>query len=390
MNKVLGLILELNPFHNGHSFFIQEAKRKVEPDLTIAIVTTNFSMRGDIQVINKFEKTKLLLKDYVDIVLELPYLGAVCSADYFAYNSVKSLVELGITDLAFGVETVDLKNLNYFCSLNRSDEYNLLIKEYLNKGFSYSTSSVKAIQQITNDNELAEQFSLPNNTLAIQYLNALEKLNSNVTVTLIKRISNNYYDEVATCSVASATSLRKLLQDNYPIDEYVPDIFKDSHYINIKKAENNLYKLIQYKLTFTDNEKLNNILGMNEGIENRLLSFINKDNYFTFIESIETKRYTKSYLKRLMIHLLLDVPKTLVPQYYNYLRVLGMNKKGKLFISKLKKEIKKSIITSFKNHEDDINVRYELLATKLYSIITEQNDLYLNEYKIPIILGEQK
>ena len=388
MNKVLGLILELNPFHNGHVFFIQEAKKKVEPDLTVAIITTNFSMRGDIQVIDKFKKTKMLLKNEVDIVLELPYLGAVSSADYFAFNSVKTLTDFKITDLAFGAETSDLNELNYLRSISKSDDFNFLIKSYMDKGFSYGTSSVKAIQSITNDAKKAEMFSLPNNTLAIQYLNALDKLNSKVRVTLVERVYNNYYDEEASCDIASATSLRKLLSNGASIEQYIPKDFSNINYINIEKYEMCLYKLIQYKLSLSKKDELTNILGMNEGIENRLLNFINEIDYSAFINNIETKRYTKSYLKRLMIHLLLDTKKDLAPQYYNYLRVLGMNNKGKIFISKLKKDIKKSIITSFKNHEDNLIVQYELLATKLYGIITDKNDLYLNEYKIPIILGE--
>lgn len=388
MNKVLGLILELNPFHNGHIFFIQEAKKKVEPDLTVAIITTNFSMRGDIQVIDKFTKTKMLLENEVDIVLELPYLGAVSSADYFAFNSVKTLTDFKITDLAFGAETSDLNELNYLRSISKSDDFNFLIKSYMDKGFSYGTSSVKAIQSITNDAKKAEMFSLPNNTLAIQYLNALDKLNSKVRVTLVERVYNNYYDEEAICDIASATSLRKLLSNGASIEQYIPKGFRNINYINIEKSEMCLYKLIQYKLSLSKKDELTNILGMNEGIENRLLNFINEIDYSAFINNIETKRYTKSYLKRLMIHLLLDTKKDLTPQYYNYLRVLGMNNKGKIFISKLKKDIKKSIITSFKNHEDNLIVQYELLATKLYGIITDKNDLYLNEYKIPIILGE--
>lgn len=390
MKKVLGLILELNPFHNGHIFFIQEAKKQVNPDITIAVVTTNFSMRGDIQVIDKFQKTKMLLQKEIDIVLELPFLGSVASADYFAYNSVKTLIDMKITDLAFGAETTNLDELNLFKKIIKSDEYNSLIKENMDKGFSYGTSSVKAIQAITGDIKKAEMFSLPNNTLAIQYLNALDILNKDIKVTLIKRIANNYYDEEINSSIASATSLRNALAKNENIDNFVPNDFKNVSYIDIIKSQDNLYKLLQYKILTTPKDELTHILGINEGIENRLLNFINQNDYSSFIENVETKRYTKSFIKRLILHLLLNVDKTHSPQYYNYLRVLGMNSLGKSFISKLDKDTKKSIITTFKNHEENKIVKYELLATKLYGIITNKKDFYLEEYKIPIILGEEK
>lgn len=387
MKKVLGLVLELNPFHNGHSFFIQEAKKMVEPDITVAIITTNFSMRGDIQVIDKFQKTKMLLNKEVDVVLELPFLGAVASADYFAFNSIKTLVDFKITDLAFGAETNDLNELNNLRKISKSDEFNMLVKEYMNRGFSYSTSTVKAIQSISNDVKIAENFSLPNNTLAIQYLNALDELKSNVNVTVIKRIINNYYDEVATSSIASATSLRNLLSNNESISEFIPNEFQNIEYIDINKAEYNLYTILQYKLSSIEKSELIQVLGMNEGIENRLLSFINQKNYLDFIKNVETKRYSKTYIKRLILHLLLNSKKDFSPQYHSYLRVLGMNKNGKVYISKLDKETKKSIITTFKNHEDMEIVKHELLATKLYGIIADKNNLYLEEYKIPI-LGE--
>ena len=194
MKRVLGLILELNPLHNGHTYFIDKAQELVNPDITIAVITTNFAMRGDIHTIDKFTKTRLLLKQKVDIVLELPFLGSVCSADYFAYNAVKTLADFNITDLAFGSECDTIDELYALNNLSKDDKFDTLVKENLKKGYSYSTATVKAIQTITNDLTLIEKFSLPNNTLAIQYLNALEKINNNINVTLVKIIENNYYD----------------------------------------------------------------------------------------------------------------------------------------------------------------------------------------------------
>ena len=195
--KVLGLILELNPFHNGHLYFIEKAKELVKPDVTVAVISTNFSMRGDIHTTDKFTKTKLLLKNNVDVVLELPFLGAVASADYFSYNAVKTLVDFNITDLAFGAEASSLEELNELRLINKNPEYDELVKDFLDQGFSYSTSTVKAISMMTNDPNKALEFSLPNNTLGIQYLNALEILKSNVNVHIVKRIENNYYDTIA-------------------------------------------------------------------------------------------------------------------------------------------------------------------------------------------------
>ena len=102
--KTLGLILELNPPHFGHKYFIDKAKELVKPDLTIAVITTNFSMRGDVSVINKFDKASLCLELGIDIVVELPYIGAVASADYFCSNAINILNAFEVTDIAFGAE----------------------------------------------------------------------------------------------------------------------------------------------------------------------------------------------------------------------------------------------------------------------------------------------
>lgn len=384
MKRVLGLILELNPLHNGHTYFIEKAQELVNPDITIAVITTNFGMRGDIHTIDKFTKTKLLLKQKVDIVLELPFLGGVCSADYFAHNAVKTLSDFNITDLAFGAESDSIDEIYTLKNLLKNEEYDIVVKENLKKGYSYSTSTVKAIQTITDDLSLIEKFSLPNNTLAIQYLNALDKLNKNINVTLIKRIENNYYDECISSSIASATSLRQLLLNDENIDNFIPYKQNEINFINLKDAESNLYNLLQYQLHSNNLIDLNNILGVNEGIENRLINFSKEKDFPSFVNSVETKRYTKSYIKRLILNIVLKVPKEFSPQFFSYLRVLGMNEKGKKYISRLDKDTKNMIITSFKN-QSNLNVQYELLATKIYGIITNQKDLYLNEYKIPII-----
>ena len=100
----MGLVLELNPFHNGHYYFLKEAKKRINPELTVAVISGNYTMRGDVSVLDKFTKTRLALAAGIDLVFELPFLSAINSADYFGYNAVKILTDLKITDLAFGVE----------------------------------------------------------------------------------------------------------------------------------------------------------------------------------------------------------------------------------------------------------------------------------------------
>ena len=112
--KVFGIILEANPFHYGHQYFINEIKKEYKPDLLIAITSTSFTMRGEISLLDKFTKTNLLLENGIDIVLELPFILGVQSADYFAKNCVDILNLLKITDLAFGSETTNINLYHQF------------------------------------------------------------------------------------------------------------------------------------------------------------------------------------------------------------------------------------------------------------------------------------
>lgn len=388
MKKVLGLILELNPFHNGHKYFIDEAIKKVNPDIVIAVTSGNYTMRGEVSVIDKFTKAKLLLEAGIDLVLELPFISAINSADLFALNSISILSKFKITDLAFGVELDNLDKLLKMKDIIDSDSYNNIIKEKLALGLSYSASSYKTLTELCKDDELINNFTLPNNTLGIQYLRSLDKLNEKINIHLIKRISNNYYDKEATSSISSATSLRVLLEENKSIEDFVPRFNEKINYINPKLIEDNLIFLLRYKFATTNIDDLKNILGVNEGIENRINNFIYKStNYKELLENVQTKRYTANKIKRLFLHIIMNTNIKYQNNTNYYLRVLAASNPGLAYINKLPKATKAKIITTFKNKENDELVNIEVQATKIYGLITKQPNIYLDEYKMPIIGG---
>lgn len=383
--KVLGLILELNPPHYGHKYFIDKAIDSVQPDVTIAIISTNFSMRGDISVINKFDKTNICLNNNIDLVLELPYIGAVASADYFCSNAVNILNSFGVTDIAFGCEMPDIDKLRLLKDYLSNPNYNNALKENLEKGFSYSNSCNKALMTMTTDLDLIENFSMPNNTLAIQYINTIDNIKENtgknINVHLIKRIENNYYDTTVTSNIASATSIRELISKNENFQEYVID--NQVKYLNINSAYDKLLTII--KSTFilkNDINEIKSLLGVKEGIENRLDNIINSVQTFDeLIKNACTKRYNPNYIKRILLNIVLKVPDQI--QKINYLRVLGFNKIGERHLKTLPKNIKEEIITTFKG-QLSAPCQYELKATKLYGLLSEEENIYLQEYQMPI------
>src|SRR5690554_4222360 len=289
--KVLGMVLELNPFHNGHKYFIDTAKEKINPNLTIAIISGNFSMRGEPMVIDKWERAKIALNYGIDIVIELPFLSSVNGADYFAYNAIKSLTGFKITDLAFGVELDNLTTLLKIKDILNSDIYNNTIKEFLSKGLSYPTSSFRAIGEITKDKEIIDNCTLPNNTLAISYLQALDKLNYEVNPVLIKRVGNEYYDEDVTGKISSATALRNLLMKGEDITNYTPEV--NYQYLNPVISDNNLLLILRYLFNINDIDYFKDIFGVSEGIENRINSFINKVSTYEELIRSEERRVGK-------------------------------------------------------------------------------------------------
>lgn len=382
--KTLGLILELNPFHNGHKYFIEKAKEIVNPDTTIAIITSSFSMRGDIMVMDKFSKTNLLLDNGIDLVLELPFVLGTCSSDYFSYNAISILNSFNITHLAFGIEADNIDALVFLKNLTILDSYNITVKKYLDGGNSYTLATTKAIEEITGTNKYLNDFNLPNNTLAISYLKAIDMINPNINYIPVKRINNNYYDEEINSSlVQSASAIRKLIEDNRDYKDYVID--SSYSYIDVAKAKDNIFFLLKSIFTLNDISYFNGILGVSEGIENRINSFINNKNSLDELTSaVQTKRYTINKIKRVLLNILFNVRKETndVNAYPKYLRVLGFNNNGHDHISSLDKETKKIIITTLKNKDDYIS-NLEKKVTMMYDLITNKNTIK-NEYLIPI------
>ena len=149
--KIIGIIAEYNPFHNGHIYQINKIKEMYPDSLIIAIISTNFTERGDISVINKWDKAKICLEYGIDLVIELPTLYATQSADMFAYGAINILNNLRIDTLVFGTESDNLDDLILMANTALNDKrYDELVKKYLDMGNNYPTAKSKALFDITN------------------------------------------------------------------------------------------------------------------------------------------------------------------------------------------------------------------------------------------------
>lgn len=371
--NVIGVIAEYNPFHLGHLYQINKIKEKYPDSIIIAIISTNFTQRGDISIINKWNKTKICLENNIDLVIELPTLYATQSSDIFAYGALKILNEFKIDTLIFGTETDDISSIykQVDTQLNNPN-YNLIVQKYLDTGINYPTAMSKALEEINGIN-----INKPNDLLALSYVKEIIKNNYNIKPINIQR-TNNYHDfKIESNNIISANLIRKLYQDNQKIEKYIPNYDINYIYKNIKI--NNAYTLLKYKIII-NKDNLSKYLTVDEGIENRIIKMINKSNSWDeLITNTKTKRYTYNKINRMLLHILLDIKKE-DNQKDIYLRILGFNTNGKQYLNKIKKDIHLPIYTSYKENISNI-FDIEFKSTYIYSLITNDNSLIEQEYK---------
>ena len=327
--KIIGVIAEYNPFHLGHIYQINKIKELYPDSLIIAIISTNFTERGDISIINKWDKAKICLDNNIDLVVELPTLYATQSADMFAYGAINILNNLHIDTLVFGTESDNLNDLMKLAKVAiNNQEYDLLIKKYLKDGINYPTAKSKALYDLNNI-----KIDKPNDLLALSYIKEIIKNNYKITPVSIKR-TNDYHGKEINSNIVNASLIRDLIKEKKDITKYIPN--NTIKYINKDISINNAYPYLLYNLMI-NKDKLDEYLLIDEGIHNRILKSINKsNNWEELVMNIKTKRYTYNKIKRLLIQILLDIKKE-NNNLETYIRILGFNDKGRNYLKKLKK-----------------------------------------------------
>ena len=196
MANVLGIIAEYNPLHNGHIYHIQNAKEQADADYTIAVITGNFTQRGNTSVINKWEKTKMTLAGGVDLVIELPTLYSISSAENFASGAIKILNSINmVTHISFGMEANDIASLNNIANVlaKEPQEFSSILKNELKEGISFPKARQNAIVKYFGDTQYEQILKGSNNILAIEYLKAIKKQNKNLIPIGIKSIKSKTF-----------------------------------------------------------------------------------------------------------------------------------------------------------------------------------------------------
>lgn len=377
--KSVGIICEYNPFHNGHLHHLNKIK-EMFPDYTIILVMSgNFTQRGDASIMNKWNKTEIALNYGVDLVIELPFVFATQGADIFAHAAIQILNELNVDYLVFGSESNDIEKLKQLADIQLNNKkYNSLINEYLNEGINYPTALSKALHDITG-----KQVNKPNDILGITYIREIMKQKSSIIPITIKR-NDNYNCKELDDFYSSATSIRYALQNNSDIKGQVPEYTE--RFLNQKlHFIDDYFNLLKYNILM-HSDSLKDIQTVDEGIENRILKYIIESRSLNeLILKIKTKRYTYNKLNRMFTHILTNFTKEEAKKFKDieYIRILGFNNKGRLFLKEIKENINVPIVTKFSSCKSEM-LDIEFRSTCCYASILEEKD------KIKLIESEYK
>ena len=381
MGKVLGIIAEYNPFHNGHLFHLEESKKQTGSTYTVAIMGGNFAQRGNTSIIDKWSKAEIALHCGVDLVVELPVLYSISSAENFADGAIKILDALKVVDyISFGAETNDVSILQPIADVlyREPKPYKTLLSHELKKGLSFPKARENAVLMYLNDiRKYANVLSSPNNILGIEYLKALRKYKSNIKPIAIHRAATGYNDLTYTSNMASSTAIRNIIKNNgfdilrnlIPAPSYsiLVNNIKQGHIVpDLSTFE----KQIIYNLRKMDITEISNLPDVSEGLEFALKNAANSCNTLNeFLNIISSKRYTNTRIQRILLYSLLGITKKdmeLSKKIVPYIRVLATNKRGKFLISEiLKANPKLEIVTSVKRYLDsNPNKNYQLMLDK--------------------------
>ena len=377
MHKI-GIIAEYNPFHNGHLYQIKEIKKRYPDSTIITVVSSSFTQRGDISLLNKWDKTKIALDNGIDLVIELPFVYSTQASDIFAEGSVKILNYLGIDTLVFGTERDTIEDLELLANIQiNNKEYQEKVKQYLSTGLNYATSTNKALEDITN-----VKVDTPNDLLALSYIKQIKLNKYNIKYTNIKRTTSYHGCEIMN-NISSASNIRKMSADNQDIDNLIPFDKK----LLYKVSMNNYLDILKYKV-LSEDININKYQTVDEGIEGRIIDNITKvTTYEELIQNIKTKRYTYNKISRMLLHILTSFTKEEASNIdIDYIRVLGFTTKGQEYLSKIKKNITIPIITGYKKNISKV-LDIEYRVTKIYSLFTS-NNLIKKEYQIKPIIKE--
>lgn len=379
--KATGIIVEYNPFHNGHLYHAQQAREKSGADLVIAVMSGQFLQRGEPAFADKWTRCEMALQNGVDLVIELPYVYATGQASDFAKGAIHLLQAIGCQSFCFGSEQGTIEpflNSVSFLSAHRT-EYERLIHEAVQTGISYPRALNAAYTNLTGAQEGFADLSQPNNILGYHYIETAKAASFPIEPLTIQRIAANYHDPVnKDLTIASATGIRKAFFEEGSLEELsrflpAPSIeslvsFHSRH--GVFGSWELFYPMLRYTILRERPENLKRFAEVTEGIENLIYEAAKKEISFeAFITRIKSKRFTRTRVQRMLTHIYTGFTQEQRRSFDqpSYLRLLGMSENGRHYLNTQKKNIELPLVSRAADLSDpmgkiDIHASYMYLS----------------------------
>ncbi|MBU3091612.1 nucleotidyltransferase [Clostridium sp. CM028] len=405
--NISGIIVEYNPLHNGHVYHINKTKELTNCDALICVMSGNFTQRGIPSSIDKWTKTKMALNNGVDLVIELPTIYSVSSADFFSFGAVSLLNSLGVVDnICFGSEHGNINDLYNISNilLQEPIEFKSLLKTYLSKGITYPLARSNALYDYLMNSKLDISDLLldnclnsPNNILGIEYCKSLIKLKSSITPYTLKREGASYNSDLLHNEFSSATAIRKFLKENGSLIKlagHIPSsVLTELQNLYSKNYEftfeDSMFPYIKHK-SATSKNSLVNLPDVSEGLDNRIISSLqNSLSYSSALANIKSKRYTYTRISRILCQYFIGFDsfdtKKLRSMPCPYARILGFNSNGKSILKSIKSNSSIPLYTKIPKKCND-TMQLDTQSTRAYSIINSSIS-HNSDYLIsPIII----
>lgn len=331
--QVTGIIVEYNPFHNGHQYHVEQARQRTNAEVIVAVMSGNFVQRGKPAIFDKWTRAREALCGGVDVVFELPISGSVQPGHIFAQEAVKLLHEVGVQTIVCGAEHPDYD----FMKLAQQP----IINKQAFKAYQ-QTYATTYYEQLTNATGV--KISLPNDILALSYAHAIVENNWQDEITLqpIQRIGANYHDQILKDNqvIASATAIRE--NDINKVKQYVPtqtyqDLTNISQTASFEKV---WWPFLKYRIESASISELSRIYQVTEGLEYKLKKAVEQsESYEDLIHNLKSKRYTSARLQRMVLYVLLNISDAEMQMAWNqpFLNLLGVSTQGQKWLKKAKK-----------------------------------------------------
>lgn len=296
----IGIIAEYNPFHNGHIYQLAEAKKRFPNENIIIIMSEKYVQRGEIAIASFEERKMMALKYGANKVVPLPFEFSTQAAHIFADGAVKIAYKEGVTKLFFGSESNDPQRLMLVAKAikNNLDTYNKTLKDFLKLGYSFPKAAAQALIKI-----VGHAIEMPNDILGLEYCKTIIDNNLPIEVFTLSR-TVGFHSEVPNQEFASASYIREQIKLGKDVSKYTPMVFDKK----IKTIEDH-YPEFQKIVRDTPATELTKIALISEGMENLFKKNIDAPSYGAFVERTNSRRYTSSRIKRVMLHVLLGIKK---------------------------------------------------------------------------------